>query len=72
MGEANQVSEQTLLAQVERRLIDDFPHVPPAVVAALVHHEHARFETSRIREFVPLFVEKHARRQLRYRANEAL
>lgn len=69
MATVIQVNEETLLANIERRLIDDFPQVPPAIVDALVHQEHARFGNSRIREFVPLFVERHAREQLTYISN---
>ena len=36
-----QVSEQTLLADVERRLVDEFPCVAPAVVNTLIREQHA-------------------------------
>lgn len=39
MGEVIQVSEETLLADIERRLIDEFPCVAPAVVDALIRQE---------------------------------
>ena len=67
MGRTIQVSEETLLADIERRLVDEFPRVAPAAVNTLIREEHARFETSRIRDFVPLLVEKRARRQLKYK-----
>jgi hypothetical protein len=35
------------------------------VVDSLISKEHARFEASRIRDFVPLLVEKRARRELK-------
>ena len=59
-----EVGEETLLADVERRLIDEFPDVSPTAVNALIRQQHARFEASRIRDFVPLLVEKRARREL--------
>jgi hypothetical protein len=65
MGQIIQVSEETLLADIVRRLVDEFPHVSPMVVDTLIRKEHARFEASRIRDFVPLLVQKHARRELR-------
>ncbi len=68
MGHIIQVSEETLLAEIERRLVDEFPCVSPAVVDTLIRKEHARFETSRIRDFVPLFVERRARRELKHRS----
>ena len=64
-----QVSEATLLADIQRRLVDEFPSASPLVVDTLVRNEHARFEASRIRDFVPLLVEKRARRELMHRPN---
>jgi len=69
MGHTMQVSEETLLAEIQRRLLDEFPSTSPLVVNTLIRTEHARFETSRIRDFVPLFVEKRARRELKRRPN---
>jgi hypothetical protein len=66
MGHTIQVSEDTLLADIERRLVDEFPYVAPAAVNTLIREEHARFETSQIRDFVPLLVEKRARRELKH------
>jgi hypothetical protein len=65
MGHTMQVSEHTLLADIERRLLDEFPSVAPSAVNTLIRQEHARFETSQIRDFVPLLVEKRARRELK-------
>jgi hypothetical protein len=65
MGHTIQVNEETLLAEIERRLVDDFPRVAPSAVNTLIRKEHARFETSQIRDFVPLLVEKRARRELK-------
>jgi hypothetical protein len=67
MGHTMQVSEETLLADIQRRLLDEFPDVATAVVNTLIRKEHARFETSQIRDFVPLLVEKHARRELKHK-----
>ncbi|WP_055405083.1 MULTISPECIES: three-helix bundle dimerization domain-containing protein [unclassified Mycobacterium] len=69
MGKVTQVNEEALLADIERELVDEFPQVPAKVVDALIREEHARFAHSRIRDFVPLFVEKHAREQLKGRSN---
>jgi len=69
MGHTIQVSEDTLLADTERRLVDEFPYVAPAAVNTLIRKEHARFETSQIRDFVPLLVEKRARRELKHRSS---
>ena len=65
MGHTIRVSEETLLADIQRRLLDEFPDVAPAAVNTLIRQEHARFETSQIRDFVTLLVEKSARRELK-------
>jgi hypothetical protein len=67
MGHVSQISEETLLGEIQRRLLDDFPSVSPLVVDTLIRAEHARFVGSRIRDFIPLFVEKRARRDLTLR-----
>ena len=67
MGHTMQVSEDTLLADIQQRLIYEFPHVAPAAVYTLIRQEHARFETSQVGDFVPLLVEKRARRELKHR-----
>lgn len=71
MGQIVQVSEETLLAGIERRLVDEFPHVSPMVVDTLIRKEHARFKASRIRDFVPPFVEKRTRRELKCASDAA-
>ena len=58
------IAEKKALAEVERRLVLEFPTMAPAVVSAAVQQELSRFADSRIRDYVPLFVEKHARRRL--------
>jgi hypothetical protein len=63
------VSEETLLVDIERRLIDEFPCVSTVIVDVLIRQEHARFETIPIRDFVPLLVERQARQQLKHRTN---
>ncbi|OBH84028.1 hypothetical protein A5681_20280 [Mycobacterium scrofulaceum] len=69
MGKVTQVNEEVVLADIERQLIDEFPHIPSEVVDAVIREEHARFTHSRVRDFVPLFVEKHTREQLKARSN---
>jgi hypothetical protein len=69
MGQIIQISEETLLGEIQRRLLGEFPSVSPLAVDTLIRNEHARFEASRIRDFVPLFVEKRARRDLKRRPN---
>jgi hypothetical protein len=71
MGHIMRVSEDTLLADIERRLVDEFPYVSPMVVDTLIRKEHARFKASRICDFVPLFVEKRTRRELKHASDAA-
>jgi hypothetical protein len=67
MGHTMQVSEETLLADIQRRLLHEFPDVATTAVNTLIRNEHARFETSQVRDFVPLLVEKSARRELKHK-----
>jgi hypothetical protein len=56
--------EQTIIEQVVNRLTTTFPTVPPETVVAVVRRNHARFVGRPLREYVPLFVERSARRDL--------
>lgn len=58
------ISEQTLIAGIERRLTLQFPDVQPDILDAAVREEHSRFQGSPIRDFIPLLVEKRVREQL--------
>jgi hypothetical protein len=46
------------------RLKESYPEVSPDTIMTVVHHNHARFDGRPIRDFVPLFVERAAKRQL--------
>lgn len=61
MPESN---EQTVIEQVAERLAVQYPDLGADTVAAVVQQNHAQFSDSRIRDFVPLFVERRARRAL--------
>ena len=67
MGHTMQLSEETLPAEIQRRLLDEFPDVATTAVNTLIRKEHARFQTSQIRDFIPLLVEKSARRELKHK-----
>ncbi|MBX8687363.1 hypothetical protein GO011_07945 [Mycobacterium sp. 20091114027_K0903767] len=60
----SEITEDTALADVTRRLIEEFAEIAPADVEDAVSRAHARFDNRPIRDFVPLFVEKRARHQL--------
>lgn len=58
------IAEKKALAEVERTLIQEFPDTAHSVITSAVQQALSRFTESRIRDYVPLFVEKHARRTL--------
>lgn len=58
------MSEQVALAQVHERLSSRYADLPPDQVSSVIQGAHARFEASRIRDFVPLLVERRAREEL--------
>ena len=59
-----EISEELMIADVERRLTSKYGHLPPEQISAAVERARARFEQSSIRDFVPLLVERHARAEL--------
>jgi hypothetical protein len=56
--------EARAVTEVTRRLSTRFPDVPVDVVSATVHHCHAQFAGSPIRDFVLVLVERIARSSL--------
>jgi hypothetical protein len=58
------ISEQTLIDEVARRLARKYATLPPDQVSTVVQRVHARFQQSRIRDFVPLLVERRAGHEL--------
>jgi hypothetical protein len=59
-----QLSEQLIVDQIVERLAQKNPCVPAGTVSALVRDIHARYDGRPIRDFVPLFVERHATDEL--------
>jgi hypothetical protein len=57
-------SEETRIAEVVERLKSAFPSLPNDMVVQVVNDMRAAFHGSRIREYVPLFVERRARTAL--------
>lgn len=55
------LDEQTLLDEAVERLTDQYPSLAPSVVSEVVRELHATFAGARVRDFVPLFVERRAR-----------
>ena len=57
-------SENDLIDDVRHRLVRKFAHLAPDQVATAVQLAHARFENSKVQDFVPLLVERRASKQL--------
>jgi len=53
--------EQRQIDQVVSRLTESFPYVPDHIITETVDSTYRRFDGARIREFVPLFVERSCR-----------
>ena len=58
------LSEQQAIDQLTDRLVGSYTQVEPDRVASVVRHEFERFEGRPIRDFIPLFVERNATREL--------
>ena len=58
------LSEQVALTQLEDRLSSVYVDIPPDRIQAAMRSAHARFEDSKIRDFVPLLVERRVRAEL--------
>jgi hypothetical protein len=55
-----ELSEQTIIDQMVARLTDRYPALPASTVADVVKEIHSRFDGRPLRDYVPLFVERHA------------
>jgi hypothetical protein len=58
------ISERASVTAVQARLNSKYPHFSPDEIAATVARVYARFDRSRIRDYVPLLVERRARAEL--------
>jgi hypothetical protein len=56
--------ERVLIGDVERRLAKKYTALPHDHVAAVVQHAYAQFRSSRVRDFIPLLVERRADEEL--------
>lgn len=61
---ATAMSEETRITEVVDRLGKSYPTLPGDTVVKVVNDMRAAFNGSRIREYVPLFVERRARSAL--------
>ena len=56
--------EDLAIVQVAQRLHERFPAVPEARIQWTVQQQYHQFDNSRIRDFVPIFLERRAREAL--------
>jgi hypothetical protein len=56
--------ERAQIDAVERRLAQKYAELPHDRVAGVVQHAYARFNKSKLRDFVPLLVERRAGEEL--------
>jgi hypothetical protein len=61
MSGVDRAEEQRQIDQVVSRLTESFPYVPDHIITETVDSTYRRFDDARIREFVPLFVERSCR-----------
>lgn len=55
------LDEQTQMEEVIERLAARYPSLAPSTIVDVVGDLHARFDGARVRDFVPMFVERNAR-----------
>ena len=58
------LNEQQIIEHMTARLSAKYPTVPTEDVSRLIKEEYARFDDRPLREYVPLFAERHAGAEL--------
>jgi len=56
--------EDAAMDQVAERLAERFPTVPAETIVAIVHEVHAALADARVRDFIPVLVEREAKSRL--------
>jgi hypothetical protein len=56
--------ERVLISDLERRLAEKYSALPIDHVAAVVRHAYSKFDGSRVRDFIPLLVQRRADEEL--------
>ena len=57
-------AERASIEAVIRRLVDQFPELPPEQIEQRVRGEYDGYEASKVRDFVPVLVERSVRAEL--------
>lgn len=58
------INEDAMIARLERRLATQYRHLPPDQVAGAIENARASLAHSRIRDFIPLLVERRVNAEL--------
>ena len=58
------VEERELITGVERRLAEKYTALPVDQISAVVRHAYAQFQSSRVKDFIPLLVQRRADEEL--------
>jgi hypothetical protein len=56
--------ERALISEVERRLAEKYSALPMEHVTTVVRHAYSQFQSSRVRGFIPLLVQRRADEEL--------
>lgn len=64
----SELDETQAIAQVGDRLVERFPSLGRDRITAVVNDEHGQLHDGRVRQFIPVFVEKAAKKQLKKEA----
>lgn len=56
--------ERALIDDVERRLAEKYSALPMDHIATVVRHAYSQFQSSRVRGFIPLLVQRRADEEL--------
>lgn len=67
----SELDESQAIDQVIDRLSVRFPNLDPDHIADVVQDEHGQLEEGRVRDFVPVLVEKAAKKRLKKEARES-
>jgi hypothetical protein len=59
-----ELSEQTVIEQMVARLTSRYPTISESTVSSVVCDVHSRYDGRPLRDYVPLFVERHAKSEL--------
>jgi anti-sigma-K factor RskA len=62
------IDEDKAIAEIVERLQERFPALSPETVTTVVNETRASFEGSKVRDFVPVLIEKEAKKRLKHTA----